>query len=66
MLRGTKMEDVIFNGSEKRRPLSYCEVSLTFDNEDHFLDIPHTEVCVSRRYNRNGDSEYLINHSPVG
>ena len=64
VLRGTKMEDVIFNGSEKRRPLSYCEVSLTFDNEDHFLDIPHTEVCVSRRYNRNGDSEYLINHSP--
>lgn len=63
-LRGTKMEDVIFNGSEKRRPLSYCEVSLTFDNEDHFLEIPHTEVCVSRRYNRNGDSEYLINHSP--
>ena len=44
--------------------MSYCEVSLTFDNEDHFLDIPHTEVCVSRRYNRNGDSEYLINHSP--
>ena len=64
VLRGAKMEDVIFNGSENRRPLSYCEVSLTFDNEDHFLDIPHTEVCVSRRYNRSGDSEYLINHTP--
>ena len=64
VLRGTKMEDVIFNGSEKRRPLSYCEVSLTFDNEDHFLSVPHSEVCVARRYNRNGDSEYLINQTP--
>ena len=64
VLRGAKMEDVIFNGSEKRRPLSYCEVSLTFDNEDHFLPLPHEEVCVSRRYNRNGESEYLINQSP--
>lgn len=62
-LRGTKMEDVIFNGAENRRPLSYCEVTLTFENEDGFLHIPTTEVSVSRRVFRNGDSEYLINQS---
>ncbi len=62
-LRGTKMEDVIFNGAEKRRPLSYCEVTLTFENEDGFLHLPTTEVSVSRRVFRNGDSEYLINQS---
>ncbi len=62
-LRGTKMEDVIFNGAENRKPLSYCEVTLTFDNEDQFLHVPHSEVTVTRRVYRSGESEYLINQA---
>ena len=61
-LRGSKMEDVIFNGTEKRRRMAYCEVTLTFDNEDHTLPIDYTEVSVTRRVFRTGDSEYLINN----
>ena len=60
-LRGSKMEDVIFNGTEQRRRLSYCEVSLVFDNEDHALTIDFAEVSVTRRVYRNGDGEYKIN-----
>ncbi|MCR4621280.1 MAG: chromosome segregation protein SMC [Clostridiales bacterium] len=60
-LRGTKMEDVIFNGTDKRRRLGYCEVSLTFDNEDHALPIDYTEVSVTRRAYRTGESEYVLN-----
>ena len=60
-LRGAKMEDVIFNGTESRRRLSYCEVTLIFDNEDHALPIDFTEVSVTRRVYRNGDGEYKIN-----
>lgn len=60
-LRGTKMEDVIFNGTQRRKPQSYCEVSLVFDNEDHALGIDYTEVAVTRRMYRDGKSEYYIN-----
>ncbi len=60
-LRGTKMEDVIFNGTEQRKPLSFCEVSLTFDNTDGQLPTEYTEVTVTRRVYRSGDSEYLLN-----
>ena len=60
-LRGTKMEDVIFNGTEKRRPQSMCEVTLTFDNSDHLLPTDYTEVAVTRRMYRSGESEYLLN-----
>lgn len=60
-LRGSKMEDVIFNGTEKRRRMAYCEVTLTFDNEDHSLPSDYTEVAVTRRVFRTGDSEYLLN-----
>ena len=60
-LRGSKMEDVIFNGTEKRRRLAFCEVSLIFDNEDKRLPIDFTEVSVTRRVYRNGDGEYRIN-----
>ncbi len=60
-LRGTKMEDVIFSGTDKRRRLGYCEVSLTFDNEDHALPIDYTEVSVTRRAYRTGEGEYLLN-----
>lgn len=60
-LRGSKMEDVIFNGTEKRRRMAYCEVTLTFDNEDHSLPSDYTEVAVTRRVFRTGESEYLLN-----
>ncbi len=60
-LRGSKMEDVIFAGTEKRRPINYGEVSLTLDNEDGHLGVPFTEVTVTRRVYRSGESEYSIN-----
>ena len=60
-LRGSRMEDVIFNGTEKRRRMAYCEVTLTFDNEDHSLPSDYTEVAVTRRVFRTGASEYLLN-----
>lgn len=60
-LRGSRMEDVIFNGTEKRRRMAYCEVTLTFDNEDHSLPSDYTEVAVTRRVFRTGESEYLLN-----
>ncbi len=65
VLRGTKMEDVIFNGTITRRPTSLCEVTLVFDNEDEMLPMPTSEVAVTRRLFRNGDSAYLINDQVV-
>ena len=63
MLRGNSMADVIFNGTEKRKPLNYCEVTLVFDNTDHQLKAPVDEVSITRRVYRSGDSEYLMNGS---
>jgi chromosome segregation protein len=63
-LRGAKMEDVIFSGTQTRKPLGYAYVSLTMDNSDHKLPIEFEEVTVSRRVYRSGESEYLINGSP--
>ncbi|MEW9667603.1 chromosome segregation protein SMC [Ammoniphilus sp. 3BR4] len=60
-LRGSKMEDIIFAGSDARKPVNYCEVSLTLDNSDHTLKIDYSEVTISRRVYRSGDSEYYIN-----
>ena len=60
-LRGGKMEDVIFNGTQKRKRLGYCEVSLVFDNEDHALAVEFTEVMITRRVYRSGEGEYYIN-----
>ncbi len=60
-LRGSSMADVIFKGTDKRKPLSYCEVSLVFDNEDKGLDIEYSEVVITRRLYRSGESEYYIN-----
>ena len=62
-LRGASMSDVIFNGTQKRKPLSYCEVSLLFDNEDHALAVEAAEVMVTRRVYRNGESEYYLNQT---
>ena len=61
VLRGAKMEDVIFGGTAKRKPASYCEVSLVFDNEDGALKSSFSEVMVTRRVYRSGDSEYYLN-----
>ncbi len=62
-IRGTKMEDVIFGGTDDRRPMGFAEVSVTFDNTDpvNRLDSEFDEVTVTRRYFRTGESEYLIN-----
>ncbi|MBQ8371893.1 MAG: chromosome segregation protein SMC [Clostridia bacterium] len=62
-IRGTKMEDVIFGGTDDRRPMGFAEVSVTFDNTDPInrLDSDFDEVTVTRRYYRTGESEYLIN-----
>lgn len=62
-LRGANMADVIFKGTEARKPLSYCEVSLVFDNEDKGLDIEYSEVVITRRLYRSGESEYYINRN---
>ncbi len=68
-LRGRSMEDVIFSGSESRAPADFAEVTLTFENDDP-VDVPieykdYAEIAVTRRLHRTGDSEYLINRTPV-
>lgn len=66
-IRGSRMEDVIFIGTEVRKPMSYAEVSVTFDNssEEGRLNSPYDEITVTRRYYRAGESEYLINRKAV-
>lgn len=60
-LRGAKMEDVIFAGTQTRKMMPYCEVSLIFDNADGTLNDPHSEVMVTRRVYRSGEGEYSLN-----
>ncbi|WP_026651110.1 chromosome segregation protein SMC [Butyrivibrio proteoclasticus] len=60
-LRGGSMQDVIFSGTELRKPLGYAFVAITLDNSDHSLAIDYDEVTVSRRLYRSGESEYMIN-----
>lgn len=62
-LRGGNMQDVIFSGTENRKPLSFASVSITLDNSDHKLPVDYNEVTVTRRLYRSGESEYLINGS---
>ena len=61
ILRGSKMEDVIFNGTARRKASAYCEVSLVFDNEDRVLRSEYSEVMVTRRVYRSGESDYYLN-----
>ena len=60
-LRGGRMQDVIFSGTENRKPLSYASVAITLDNSDHKLPVDFEEVTVTRKLYRSGESEYLIN-----
>jgi len=62
-LRGDSMQDVIFNGTEKRKSLSYCEVTLTFDNSNRFFKFDYDELAITRKLYRSGESEYLINRN---
>ena len=63
ILRGASMQDVIFGGTQRRKPLSYCEVSLIFDNEDKSLPLDYAEIQVTRRVYRSGESEYFLNRA---
>jgi len=63
-LRGKSMQDVIFAGTEKRKRLSYCEVSLVFDNTHKWFNIEYDEVVITRKLYRSGESEYYINRKP--
>lgn len=63
-LRGGKMNDIIFAGSDSRKPVNIAEVTLVLENEDHFLPLDFSEVSITRRLHRSGDSEYYINKKP--
>lgn len=63
-LRGAKSEDVIFAGTQSRKSLGFAEVSLVFDNEDERLPVEYTEVTVTRKLYRSGESQYFINKVP--
>lgn len=63
-LRGKSMQDVIFAGTEKRKKLSYCEVSLVFDNTQKWFNIDYDEVVLTRKLYRSGESDYMINRNP--
>ena len=63
-LRGSRMEDVIFNGSAGRKPLGIAEVSLTLSNPENFLPLEYSEVTITRRILRSGESQYFINRTP--
>lgn len=62
-LRGSKMEDVIFSGTQSRRPMGFAYVAITFENKNHSIPIDYEEVTVARRVYRSGESEYLLNGS---
>ncbi len=64
-LRGSKTEDVIFDGTQSRKPLGFAEVTLTLLNSDGALNVPYEEVAITRRYYRSGESEYFINKKNV-
>ncbi len=63
-LRGDKMEDFVFSGTQAKKPMNVAEVSLTLDNSNNFLNLDYQEVTVTRKFYRSGDSEYLLNKTP--
>ncbi len=63
-LRGSNMQDVIFSGSEKRNPQTYCEVTLVFDNANNVFEVSTADVAMTRRLYRTGESKYLLNNQP--
>lgn len=63
-LRGGNMQDVIFSGTARRKPMNFAEVSVTIDNTDHALQIDFDEVMITRRVYRSGEGEYFINKAP--
>ena len=65
ILRGSQMQDVIFKGTETRAGLGYCEVSLHFDNTSGLFPVDYSDVVISRKLYKSGESEYLINRSPA-
>ena len=64
-LRGSSMQDVIFSGTQNRKSLSYCEVSLFFDNSNKIFSLDYNEVIITRKLFRSGESEYYINKQPA-
>ncbi|MFQ6676554.1 MAG: AAA family ATPase, partial [Fidelibacterota bacterium] len=64
LLRGSRMDDIIFNGSDSKKPLNVCQVSLLIHNTEGKLPVEYTDVEISRRAFRNGESEYMINRTP--
>lgn len=64
LLRASNMQDVIFKGTETRKSLSYCEVSLCFDNTNKIFNTPFEEILITRKLYRNGESEYRLNNAP--
>ncbi len=65
MLRAERMEDIIFNGTENRKPLNVAEVTLTLSNDEGVLPIDISEIAIKRRLHRSGESEYFINNTPA-
>ena len=61
-LRGEKLEDVIFAGTDTKKPMNYCEVALTIDNSDNQLNLEFSEITIKRRAYRNGESEFFLNN----
>ncbi len=64
-LRGSSMQDVIFSGTQNRKSLSYCEVSLYFDNSTRMFSLDYNEIIITRKLYRSGESEYFINKQPA-
>ena len=63
-LRGAKLEDVIFSGSDKKRPMGMAEVALTIDNSEHLIPLEYSEISFIRRAFRSGESEFYLNRTP--
>ena len=63
-LRGDKLEDVVFAGTDTKKAMNYCEVALTIDNSDRNLNIDFSEITIKRRAYRSGESQFFLNNKP--